>query len=181
MRRSVLNFFNVIDRGFARIIELLLLVILFAMGGLTVLQVVLRDFFGSGVPNAEIVSRHMVLWIAFLGAMLGTRVRSHISIDVVTRALPRRPRNAVRIFLDSVAFVVALLLAQASYHFVMNEKALGEILVGNFPAWLAQAVIPFGFTVIAVEYAIGVVLDIRRIMSVGDKHTAGDWRKYIST
>ncbi|OGQ22922.1 MAG: hypothetical protein A3I05_08585 [Deltaproteobacteria bacterium RIFCSPLOWO2_02_FULL_44_10] len=178
--RWLIHFFNQIDRSFARAVELCLMLILFFMGGVTLLQVILRDVFDSGIANAEILSRHMVLWITFLGAMLGTRTRGHIAIDMVARLLPRRPRNALRILLDAVACIVSYYLMKASYAFVLDEKMMGGMLVGNIPTWWAQAVIPFGFAVISFEYAIGIVLDIKRIREVGDRHTAGDWRRYIS-
>ncbi|MBI4212646.1 MAG: TRAP transporter small permease [Deltaproteobacteria bacterium] len=177
----ILSFFNGIDRLFARVVEAFLILTLFLMGGLTLAQVILRGVFDSGILGAEVVSRHLVLWIAFLGGMLGTRNRQHIAIDMLTRFLPRRPRNAVRILLDSVAFTVAFFLAKASWTFVQDERMAGATLIGHLPVWWAEALIPFGFAVIALEYAIGIVLDVKRIVEVGnERHTAGDWRKYIS-
>lgn len=175
--RRIFNFFVFIDKAFARIVEILLIVFLLAMMFLVAGQVVLRNVFSSGISWADVASRQMVLWVAFLGAMLATRSREHISIDVLTRLLPRRTRNSVRIGLDLLAAIVAFLLAKASLAFVISERASGSILFVNIPTWWAQTVIPFGFAMISLEYVIGIGLDIWRIANDrSGQHVAGKGR-----
>lgn len=173
--------FRIVDGIFLQCIALLLFVLLLALGGLVLVQVISRDLFNSGIVGVETVSRHTVLWLAFLGAMLGTRNRQHISIDVLTRALSHRPRNVLRILIDGLSCFVTFMLARAAYTFVIDESFMGEQFFGAFPLWWIQTIIPFGFGMISLEYAIGVLLDIFRLWKVGDHHYAGDWRKYISS
>ena len=159
----IIGFFRFIDRAFAWIVQTLLVVILIAMVGVTFLQVILRNFFDTGISWAEVGGRNSVLWIAFLGAMLATRARQHLNIDAITRILPRRPRNALRILLDAFAAVVCFFLAKASLTFVIDERAMATELFLGLKTWMVQIVIPFGFAMMSVEYCIGVVLDILRI------------------
>jgi TRAP-type C4-dicarboxylate transport system permease small subunit len=173
-----LNIFRWIDVAFERAVEILLLALLVGMMFLVGGQVVLRNFFSSGISWADVASRHMVLWITFLGAMLATRSRQHIAIDVLIRFFPKRLRNAIRIVLDLVAAWVAFLLTKAAYAFVLSERAAGTTIGEGFPTWIAQLVIPFGFAVISFEYAIGVVLDAWRIARNGSSgHVAGRGRR----
>ena len=174
--RWIFSLFSLVDRFFAKLVEALLIAILISMTLLVVGQVVLRNLFASGIVWGDVAARHMVLWVAFLGAMLATRGRKHIAIDAVTRLLPRRPRNLVRIILDTLACVVSFLLARASLMFVLEEQAMGMELISGVPAWVAQTVIPFGFAMISLEYAVGVVLDIWRIHINGLSHVAGRGR-----
>ena len=174
--RWIFSLFSLVDRFFAKLVEALLIAILISMTLLVVGQVVLRNLFASGIVWGDVAARHMVLWVAFLGAMLATRGRKHIAIDAVTRLLPRRPRNLVRIILDTLACVVSFLLARASLMFVLEERAMGMELISGVPAWVAQTVIPFGFAMISLEYAVGVVLDIWRIHINGLSHVAGRGR-----
>lgn len=174
--QRLFNFFTFVDRTFARIVEALLIIIVLGMVCFVVLQVILRNIFDSGISWADVAARHMVLWIAFLGAMLATRSRQHIAIDAITRIIPKRSRNALRIILDALACYVSFLLAKASYAFVLEERAMQTELFIGIPTWVAQVVIPFGFAMISLEYAIGVVLDIWRIYKDGDKHIAGRGR-----
>lgn len=159
----IIDFFRFIDRAFAWIVQFLLVVIVIAIVGVTFSQVILRNIFHSGIDWAEIASRHAVLWIAFLGAMLATRARQHLNIDAVTRLLPRRARNALRVFLDAFAAAVCIFLARAAITFVMEEYAMGNVLFLGIKEWMVQAIIPFGFAMMALEYCIGVVLDVLRI------------------
>ncbi|MFH1830917.1 MAG: TRAP transporter small permease [Pseudomonadota bacterium] len=174
--QKLLNFFKKIDLAFARCVQSLLIILIMAMMFLVAGQVILRNIFSSGIAWADVASRHMVLWAAFLGAMLATRSRQHIAIDALTRLFPRKSRNFIRIGLDLLACFVAFLLAKAAYAFVLDEKAMGTMLFANVPTWIAQIIIPFGFAMISLEYAIGVGLDIWRIYKDGSKHVAGKGR-----
>jgi TRAP-type C4-dicarboxylate transport system permease small subunit len=167
--RRIVTLLAFIDRAFAVVIEVLLVLFLIGMVGLVAAQVVLRNVFGSGISWSDVAARNAVLWVAFLGAMLATRVRSHVAIDVLTRFLPRVPRNAVRVALDAFACTVAFLLARTALAFVLDERAAGSILFADIPTWTIQTIIPFGFAMISLEYAIGIGLDIHRIISSGTK------------
>ena len=48
---------------------------LITMLAIALMQIVLRNFFDSGVLWAETFSRVLVLWLAMLGAMVATRER----------------------------------------------------------------------------------------------------------
>jgi TRAP-type C4-dicarboxylate transport system permease small subunit len=167
--KRIVSFLVWIDRIFAAIVEALLVVFLLAMVAIVAAQVVLRNVFGSGIDWADIAARNMVLWVALLGAMLATRSRSHVAIDILTRFLPRVPRNALRVALDAFSCGVAFLLARAALAFVMDERAMGGVLFEGMPTWAAMAIIPFGFAMISLEYAIGIGLDIHRIATTGTK------------
>lgn len=173
--KALINFFIAIDKVFAWIVENLLIIILIGMTLLVATQVVLRNFFGSGITWADVTAKHCVLWVAFLGAMLATRSRQHIAIDVLTRFIPRKPRNVVRIGLDLLACIISFVLAKASLAFMFTERAMETELFIGMPTWIAQAVIPFGFAMISLEYAIGVGLDIYRIAK-GSGYEAGKGR-----
>jgi len=162
-----LHAFAFVDRIFKRVVEGVLATVLLGMVALVFLQVILRDFFNSGISWADVVGRHMVLWVAFLGAMLATRSRQHLSIDLLSRLVPRKIRNILRFFLDVVAFVVCLSLMMAAVTLVMEERAMGTELFLGVPLWVVQLIIPFGFLMMATEYLIGVVLDVLRLMLNG--------------
>lgn len=167
--RRIITFLAWIDRAFAASVEALLIIFILGMVALVAAQVFLRNLFDSGIDWADLAARNMVLWVAFLGAMLATRSRSHIAIDVLTRFMPRIPRNALRVVLDAFSCLVALLLARAALAFVLSEKATGGVLFEGMPVWIAMSIIPFGFAMISLEYAIGIGLDIWRIATTGTK------------
>ena len=154
---------HLIDKAFAKVIETALAVILLTMVALGASQVLLRDLLSGGLSWSDVAARNMVLWVAFLGAILATRKRQHIAIDAVSRFIPSAPRNVVRIFLDIFSSAVSFYLAKASYLFVLSEKEMGGMAFGSVPTWIVQTIIPFGFAVISLEYAICVLQDIWRL------------------
>lgn len=48
---------------------------------LSLLEIILRNFFHTGIPGASILIQYLVLWVSFFGAILAVRER-HIKIDV---------------------------------------------------------------------------------------------------
>jgi len=175
--RTFLDIFSAADRAFKFIVQGVLVTVLLSMIGLVFVQVLLRGFFNSGIVWADVVARHMVLWIAFLGAMLATRSRQHISIDLAARLVPRRARNALRFFLDIVACIICCALTIAAVKFVISEREMEMVLFANIPLWTIGTIIPFGFAMMTFEYAVGVVLDILRFVYNGQTaHLASERR-----
>src|SRR6266702_7218851 len=80
-------------------------VIAFCLAVMVVLvfgNVVLRYGFNSGIAISEELSRWLLVWLTFLGAIVALRQHAHLGVDTLVRALPPRGRF--------VCFVVSYLL-----------------------------------------------------------------------
>ena len=73
-----------------------------AMVVLVFSNVVLRYVFNSGIAISEELSRWLLVWLTFLGAIVALRQHAHLGVDTLVRALPPRGRF--------VCFVVSYLL-----------------------------------------------------------------------
>src|SRR6476646_4331201 len=51
-------------------------------------NVVLRYLFNSGITVSEELSRWLMVWLTFLGAIVALREHSHLGVDTFVRALP---------------------------------------------------------------------------------------------
>lgn len=51
-------------------------------------NVVLRYAFNSGIAQSEELSRWLMVWLTFLGAVVALREHAHLGIDTLVRALP---------------------------------------------------------------------------------------------
>jgi len=51
-------------------------------------NVVLRYAFNSGITVSEELSRWLMVWLTFLGAIVALREHSHLGVDTLVRALP---------------------------------------------------------------------------------------------
>jgi TRAP-type C4-dicarboxylate transport system permease small subunit len=51
-------------------------------------NVVLRYAFHSGIAQSEELSRWLMVWLTFLGAVVALREHAHLGVDTLVRALP---------------------------------------------------------------------------------------------
>ncbi len=145
--RSLDRFFNIIEHG-------LLVLFLGSMVVLAFMQVVLRNFFGTGVIWADTIVRHLVLWSGFVGAALASSEERHISIDALTKFLSARTRHIVLILTSTFAAVVCYYLADAAWAFVLEERANGGELVLSIQTWVALLIIPCGYLLLAFHFLV---------------------------
>ena len=101
----------------AMAIAALLLVILIVIFGWLV--------FGRYVLNAtptwvEQLALLIVVWIAFLGAAVGVRRKTHLSVDFIRDALKPRPRKALTVFATLALLFFGAVMAWQGY--VMWER-----------------------------------------------------------
>lgn len=153
-----MNVLKNIDKTLTKVEGYILITLLFVMVVMAFLQVALRNLFSSGILWADIFLRHLLLWLGFLGAAIATSENRHINIDAVRRFLSKRMRSAVEVLTDSFAVVICFMLAQASWTFVQGEIADRRVLFGDIPSWYAQVIIPVGFGLLAVHFAIRALL-----------------------
>jgi C4-dicarboxylate transporter DctQ subunit len=150
-----------IDKALTRAEETLLIFLLTVMVVMSFLQVVLRNLFSSGILWADILLRHILLWLGFLGAAIATSENRHINIDALRRFLTPRIRMVVEVITDLFAAGVCILLARASWDFVEGEIADSQTVVEGIPSWYAQIIIPIGFGLLVIHFIIRAILRSR--------------------
>ncbi len=138
----------------ARIEGWLLVATVLFMVVLSFLQVVLRNLFSEGIMGADILLRHLVLWVGFIGASLATRDEKHINIDLFTRFLSGRKKMIANIIIYLFSIIVGYYLTTAAWTFVMMEREFETVLFGSVLAWYFQLIIPLGFALITFRFCI---------------------------
>ncbi|MBV9083830.1 MAG: TRAP transporter small permease, partial [Acidobacteriaceae bacterium] len=131
--------------------NLLSVAALTAMTLLPVSEMVARQFHMGGITGAAVIVQQLTLWIGFLGAALAARSGNLLSLSAST-FLPDRWRALARIVAFGVLATISLCLAWASLQFVQAEKQGGSyVLQDLLPKWMAVAIMPVGFAVIALR------------------------------
>ena len=130
---------------------------LFAIILLTVLQIILRNFFSYSLSWVEPLNQHLVLVIAFLGAMVAGRKGEHIAFDVVRHYLPGRFQKpfsvAGNVLSAIVCFYLAVLCSRLTFLDYLDPlPAFGEV-----PQWIFELFIPLGFFVLGYRFLKSVV------------------------
>jgi TRAP-type C4-dicarboxylate transport system permease small subunit len=98
-------------------------------------NVMLRYLFNSGIAQSEELSRWLLVWLTFLGAIIAVREHAHLGVDTLVRALP--PIGRTLCFVTSY-----LLMLWANWLLVQGS-------------W-KQAVITFGDAAPATQLSVGL-------------------------
>ncbi len=125
-----------------------------AMIALAALQIILRNVFDTGLIWADQLLRIMVLWVALLGAVAASRDDKHIRIDILGRLLPPKAKQVTDLVLHLFTATVAAVAAWFALALVLGERQYGGTLLADMPAWIFQAILPIGFTLIAYRYLV---------------------------
>jgi len=136
----------------------LLLFFLFLAILLASTQILLRNFFDTGIYWADSALRVLVLWIGMIGAMFASRNKKHIRIDILSHYLPEKLRNNVWRVTEFLTAIVCAIVAFYSIEFIRDEYADGLIAFAMVPVWLCETIIPVAFTVMSLRYFIYSIL-----------------------
>ncbi len=139
----------------------LLVAVLSSMVLLATSQIFIRNSGLAGFAWADEALRIMVLWVAMLGAVAACRQQRHVSIDALSRLVPAGVARWFHRLGALFAALVSAFLCWYSYLFVSDSLAAGDLVLGGaVPAWTVQMILPAGFLLISVRYAIhGVIGD----------------------
>nr|WP_321401409.1 TRAP transporter small permease [uncultured Desulfobacter sp.] len=148
-----------------KIEDALLVSLLLTMIGLVVFQIVLRNGFDAGIVWADPLVRVLVLWLGLIGAMVASRTDNHISIDIVSKYLPRGLQRFTSLLIYLFTTFICALMTWHSARFVLMEKADGISAFFSVPIWICELVIPAAFGIIAIRYALFFTENLFRIFT----------------
>ena len=119
----------------------LVLILLF-----TLIQLIARNFFESGFPVLDVISRHLVLFILFMGAALVFESNRHIKIDVLSSFLSTNFKNLLTKPLLLLTSLICFIFSWHAYVFLSDElkyAGTNELL----SAYLS-IILPAGFVIL---------------------------------
>jgi TRAP-type C4-dicarboxylate transport system permease small subunit len=117
--------------------------------------------------------QHLTLWLCFLGAALATCERRHISIDVLSRILPEKITRWSNLIVDCLALIVVGILAYYGFDFIIDEQSSEAVLIGNIPLWWGKSIIPVGFVLIGLHFALQIGIRLTNSGAVSDVSKGG--------
>ena len=127
-------------------------VLLLAMVLLSSLQIVLRNFFDSGLLWIDPLLRHLVLVLAFAGALLATGAKRHIQINVLGRLLSGWPNRIVGAVIAVAAGSICLTLVHGGLRFLRDEIEFGGTVFLALPSWVVVGILPAAFLALAFRF-----------------------------
>ncbi len=140
--------------------------------GMTILgfvQIVLRKVFSGGFLWADTFLRHLVLWVAFLGAGAAVAQNKHFGADLGERLFTGRARLVTQLVVQVLTVGVCAFLARAAGLFIAEDFRFAptHIRLGalELPGTFYEIILPIGFWLLFVHYIIkslGTALELRK-------------------
>jgi len=169
-----MNRWERVDEAISRVEQTLLVTFLSFMILTAFLQIVLRNFFSTGLNWADSLLRNLVLWIGFIGATLATKEGKHINIDVVSRWLPSLGKNIVTLITHLFSFGIGCLLTYAALKFIKNEVQMEKMTFLNIPAWIPEMILPMTFGLMTFRFGLR---SFKSLSEMGDMNSLHEREK----
>lgn len=142
-----------------------LVAILSTMMLLAVGQIVMREVFSTGFAWADELVRLMVLWLALIGSIAACRENRHIRIDALSHVMPDLAVSIIRVLVDLFAAAVCAVVAVHAWRYLQIEIEYEDTVLIDTPAWIAHAIMPAAFLLIAYRFLVAVLLQLGAIVS----------------
>lgn len=123
---------------------LLLLLSFYQVGG--------RLFFNTGFKDGDTIVYHLVLWTGLWGAILATRDKQHITIDVISRLTSKHNQLLIQGITNLFSAIICGIITWAAILFIRDEIQYTQTKVLYLPLWLYQLIIPYTFLVISIRF-----------------------------
>lgn len=136
----------------ARIEDGLLVFMLAAMIILAGMQIIMRNIFQAGFTETDSLLRILVLWVGMMGAIVASREKRHISIDILSRYLSDKQKQYTDVVINLFVVIVCGLLATHSMRMLLLDYAENTIAFSNVPTWLMESILPLAFSIITLRY-----------------------------
>lgn len=112
------------------------------------------DAFKIGLKGSTPYIQHLTLWVGFLGAMIASREKRHLSLSTGADRLPPRLKRLAGWLTSAVSAGVAAALAHASWEFLRSEMDAPKKIGDWLPVWIAELILPGAFAVMALRFVV---------------------------
>jgi TRAP-type C4-dicarboxylate transport system permease small subunit len=128
--------------------------ILLAMVAVVTADILLRDFFGSGISWSNEVSEYALYVITVLTAPWLLHRGQHVRIDIVLTMVPPQIAWLMEALGDLLGFTVCLVLVRYGLGMSIESWTTGSTTIKNliFPEWWLLCLLPACFLLLAIEF-----------------------------
>lgn len=144
-----------ISKACTKLLHYLVIVLLSGMVGVVFFNVIGRYFLNAAIAWSEEISRFMLIWLVFLGAILAYINDEHLGLDILVRALPKRAANVVSVIADLLILYAIGIVVKGGYSITMESWD-----------WTSPAAaIPYAYVYIIVPLC-GAVLFLQTVLKM---------------
>jgi TRAP-type transport system small permease protein len=125
-------------------------------------NVVSRYYLNASLAWSEEISRFLLIWTVFLGAILAYSKDEHLSLDMVVSFLSLERQRVFAIIVDLLVMLAMLFIIKGGY----------SLTVDNFDWTSPAAEIPYGWVYIVVPVS-GLVMFLQAVLKLF-RHVKGE-------
>lgn len=119
---------------------------------LSLSQVIMRNLFELGFAELDTLTRHLVLFVTFMGAALISEGNKHIKIDCVTATISERSKQKLKRPLYFISALVCSIFSWYAVVFWLDEKNYAPASE-QFALYLAL-ILPAGFIILSLHFLL---------------------------
>jgi TRAP-type C4-dicarboxylate transport system permease small subunit len=147
----------VLFSGIERLVRFVMILLLSGMVCLIFAQVVFRYLLNHPLTWTEELSRHFMIWAAFLGAAIAYRKKAHLGVDVLVLQFSPRWQGVMVWFVHLVAILFAGFLVY--YGIAIVKKTMHQLSSAlGIPMGCIYASIPVGAAILLL-FAVEKLLE----------------------
>ncbi len=159
-----MTIWNKLDAKISQVETILVTILLTVMILMAFAQIVLRNFFATGIDWGDALVRYLVVWVAFVGAAIATREGKHITIDLLSRWLTGAGNFTAQALANFVSAVICGLLTVAAAKFIWFEAQMGSTAFLNIPVWVPELIMPIVFGLMTLRFLMGMFAEIGKML-----------------
>jgi TRAP-type C4-dicarboxylate transport system permease small subunit len=135
------------------------------MLGIIVVGTLARYFFNYPFSFVDEYSGYLLVVMGFLGMAAALRRDAHITVDIVTNALPKKVRHWLDIGAHCLAVIIAAVLFWISMKLAWENYSthLLSSTIMETPLWIPQVFIPIGWAAFILFVFVRIKRKVRRI------------------
>ena len=145
------------DEKIGRLEQILIVALLMVMILMAFSQIVLRNFFNTGIGWGDALVRYLVVWVGFIGAAIAAKEDKHISIDVLARWITGAGESTIQAISHFSSAAICGLLTWAGIKFIWFEAQMGGTTFFKLPVWVPELIIPIAFGLMTLRYTLRLI------------------------
>lgn len=161
---SVFKFLRTFDRVQTRIEEMLLLALLGSMLLVVFLGVINRFVINLPMSWSEELARYLMIWAAFVGASLGVKHATHITVDSLVSIFSNKARGHISLVVNVACCIFCMWIFYIGFVFMEKLMMTGQVSPAmRAPIYYAYIAVPLGFLMMGSRYLINLIIHLEPV------------------
>lgn len=136
----------------ASLLSILIIVIFIA--------VISRYVFFAPLNFTNMLSKYLVMWIAFLGSSIAIREGEHVAVNLCVRGLSNKTRKIILILTDILVSIFCLIVIYHGLYFSINGLTSNDPLLFGMKMIYPYLSVPVGFSFIFIQYNLFTIIEV---------------------